>query len=832
MSIKTIKKSFTAFACILSLFSGQAKASAMGMMPPGGGGFGAQPGMGGSPSFGGGFGQQKFGQQGMMGQQGQFGQQGYGQQGQFGQQGYGQQQFGQQGYGQQYGGQQYGGQQGQYGQQGYGQQGANIGGGTQDSWDGALNPVVASPYGGGFGGPPGMMGGFGGPPGMGGGFGGAPGMGGGLGGPGMMGGGNQQQAMQAYNAYKYIASTPNGVLVGMNQAEITKYKNMIMQGLGFGMNPQGMQSELQRLQYALSPSLKQQLLMDPGGTTIPNVQADEGQVKRIMEIVEDWTEGRSYDEITRAHVMSPSQADKWIDKMRDELSIVAIGMRNAMIPPNIKSKGDVVKARMLTAKASLYDSLMNWIRKNAAKVVNNVIKQETNPGSSGFSSFGGGSGSSFGSSGMTSTSGSYGSTSSYGSTMTGTSGSLSSSSLGGSGGSVGGSSSFGSLRGGKVTVDKGYLTTLKAEITETIRELKNSDFQDLLSGSSTMIATLEDDLRYLKEILDTVNNPSGRNRFAAPSQAQKDAKAVFDKLAKAGTAELFKTYSSQDAMLRAINNLDTIIEAPEESLRGVPWTKVVAQRARLSKARAILIHKEIKSTISKLTAKRDVDTSVKVKRFFVKSPDRSTRDDVEAQLKRLVNVIYDLNDEADFADKEVTYDDAEATVRKGLKFLINNKDESMTNGQRNRVKKIVSLYDSLKSKTQKQLAETSTLNNAVKILSKNIVYGLSVPPKSEDGAGKDLEKMKEDGKIPSETEVKNLLGKLKSAQVEVVTTRLKEQYPSDKELVEELESHPEAFINEERILRMARKGVGGKKRSTALKLHKLIVKVFNEFNGS
>jgi len=107
---------------------------------------------------------------------------------------------------------------------------------------------------------------------------------------------------------------------------------------------------------------------------------------------------------------------------------------------------------------------------------------------------------------------------------------------------------------------------------------------------------------------------------------------------------------------------------------------------------------------------------------------------------------------------------------------------------------------------------------------------LLVPPASDDGAGKDLEEKKAAGEIPSEIDVKNLLGKLKSAQVQIITTRIKEQYPSNEELREEIKSNPGAFINEERVLQMAKNGIGGKKRSIALKLDQLMVDVFNDFS--
>ena len=839
MSVKAIKKSFTAFTCVLSIFSFQTGRANLGMMP-GAGGSGLQSGMG---QFSGFTGQQQYGGQQGFGQQGQFGQQGLGQQygaqqygdqqGQYGQQGFGQQYGGQQGqYGQQGFGQQYGGQQGQYGQQGfgqqyggqqgqYGQQDSNLGGGTQDSWDGALNPVVTSAYGMG-----GMMG--------------APGMGGMMGAPGMsMGGfGNPQQAMNANNAYRYIASTPNGVLVGMSLAELNKYKNLITQGLSYGVNPQGMQTELQRLQYALSPALKQQLLVDPGGTTIPNIQADQEQVERIKAIVEDWTTGRIYDEIMHMNVVDPTHAEKIFDKMSDDSGIVAIGVRNAMVPPNIKSNADIVKARMLEARASLLHALVSGIINNASKIVQDVIRQQENPGSASFSSFGSSSmGSSLGSSSgnyssssgnYSSSSGSLGSSnSSFGSSGNfGSIGSLGGSSSFGSTGSLGGVSSFGSTGGSRVVITKGYLSTLAAKLKGAIRELQNSEFHDLITGSETIGATLQDDARALKEITHTIENPSGRNRFSAPSQVQKEAKIVYDKLVGLGDSELFKTYSSPESMQRAINSLETIAEAPEQSLRGVPWIKIMDQIGRLSKARAIDIYKDIAEEITQLTAKTDVDASVKVKRFFVSSPSRVTRDDLESKLGSLVNVIYDFNHESDFADREVTYDDAESKIRTGYDFLYKNKDETATKSQRNRVKKMANLYNELNKKSQTQLSENSIINNAVKILSKSIVAGLEIPPDSEE-----LEKMKEEGKIPSEIEVKNLLAKLKSAQVQVIVTRLQEQYPSNKELEEEVESNPSAFVNEEKILRMAVNGVGGKKRSTALKLHKLLVKKFNDFSN-
>ncbi len=835
MSVKAIKKSFTAFTCVLSIFSFQTGSAAVGVMP-GAGGFGPQPGM---DQYSGFSGQQQFG-----GQQG-FGQQ-YG-----GQQGFGQQFGGQQGYGQQ-----YGGQQGQYGQQ--------YGGATQDSWDGALNPVVASPYGmGGMMGAPGM-GGMMGAPGMGGMMG-APGMGGMMGAPGMggmMGGfGNPQQAMNANNAYKYIASTPNGVLVGMSVAELNKYKNLITQGLSYGVNPQGMQTELQRLQYALSPALKQQLLVDPGGTTIPNIQADQEQVERMKAIVEDWTTGRIYDEVMHMNVVDPTHAEKIFDKMSDDGGIIAIGVRNAMVPPNIKSSSDIVKARMLEARSSLLHALVSGIINNASKIVQDVIRQQENPGSASFSSFGsstmgsslvsssgsyspssdslgssgsfGSSGSSFGSSGSFGSTGSLGGSSSFGSTGSlggsssfGSTGSLGGSSSFGSMGSLGGSSSFGSTGGSRVVITKGYLSTLAAKLKGAIRELQNSEFHDLITGSETIVATLQDDARALKEITHTIENPSGRNRFSAPSQVQKEAKIVYDKLVGLGNSELFKSYSNSDSMQRAIDSLETIAQAPEESLRGVPWVKIMNQIGRLSKAMAIFIYKDIAAEVTQLTAKTDVDTSVKIKKFFVSSPTRTTRDDLESKLGSLVNVIYDFNNKSDFAEQEVTYDDAESKIRTGYDFLYKNKDETATKSQRNRVKKMADLYNELNGKSQTELSENSTINNAVKILSKNIVTGLEIPPDS-----KELEKMKTEGKIPSEIEVKNLLAELKSAQVQVVVTRLQEQYPSNKELEEEVESNPSAFVNEEKILRMAVNGVGGKKRSTALKLHKLLVKKFNDFSN-
>ena len=737
---------------------------------------------------------------------------------------------GQQGYGQQ-----------QYGQQGYGL-GGNLGGSPPNSWETAANPI-AQAY-----------------PGMGGNYGYSPGMGGNMGYPGMGGAYDSPMGGNPQSAYLYISSMTNGVLVGLSLAQLSHYRDLIVQGLSMnnnynnpnynnmmaqdlsinnnmmaqgpssGTNLEGMKRELLRIQYAMDPTLKQKLLYDPGGTTVPDNVTDQKEVQQLTTMIEDWTSGRTYDQITRSGALSPTQAEGFFDKIRDEIGILAIAKRNPSIPPLLKSKIDLVKARMLMAKASLFDSVLNWLRKNVTKVVDSVIKQETNPSeirsstfrssSSGGSSYSSGSSSSLSSSSSHPSSTYIGASSSHPSTYAGTSSS-----------STGLSSSYRSVRSAAVDINKGYLNTLRAELVGLIKDLQNSPHQDLLSGVSSMIATLEDGKRFLDEILHIIENPStAKNKYAAPSQAQKNARAVYDKLSSLGDSELLKSYSSPDLMQRDIDKLQTTLENPKNGvLSGIKRSSIEAQSNRLAKAMAILVYNDLAKDVNALTTKRDIDTGTKLKRFIASTPKRSTRDDTESKVNGLVNVASNLSDESDFGSKEVTVDDAEAMVRKALKWLIEHKDESVINGQRKRVKKVKELYDSLQDRTQSQLASNGRIASYIKLLEQYIVYGLRVPPVDDDGAGEDLVKISDEGGLPSEPEVQELIGRLKAAQADAVTIRLAKTPIS--ELKKDVESDPVSYVHEFNVLSQVAKGtaVGGRHSADALKLYKIIKRIFDSF---
>ena len=681
---------------------------------------------------------------------------------------------------------------------------------------------------GGFGSPP--IASYGSP-----GYGAPSGMGGGYGSP--MGGNPQ-------SAYLYISSMTNGVLVGLSLAQLSHYRDLIVQGLptnnnynnmmaqgpSSGANIEGMKRELLRLQYAMDPTLKQKLLYDPGGTTVPDNITDQKEVQQLTAMIEDWTSGRTYDQITRSGALSPTQAEGFFDKMRDEKGVLAIAKRNPSIPPLLKSKIDPVKARMLMAEASLFDSVLDWLRKNATKVVASVIEQETNPSGIKSSTF---RSSSLGGSSYSSGSSSLSSSSSRPSTTyTGTSSSRPSTTYTGtSSSSTGLSSSYKSVRSAAVEINKGYLNTLRAELTGLMRDLQNYPDQEFLSGVSSMIATLEDGKRFLKEILHIVENPStAKNKYAAPSQAQKNARAVYDKLLSLGDSELLKAYSSPDLMQRDIDKLQTTLENPKTGvLSGIKRSSIESQLNRLAKAMAILIYNDLAKDVNALTTKRDIDTGTKLKRFISSTPKRSTRDDIESKMNSLVNVTSKFSDESDYGAKEVTVDDAEAMVRKALKWLIEHKDESIINGQRKRVKKVKELYDSLQDRTLSQLASNGRIASYIKLLEQYIVYGLRVPPVDDDGAGADLVKISDEGGLPSEPEVQELIGKLKAAQADAVTIRLAKTPIS--ELKKDIESDPVSYVNELSILSQVADGtaVGGRHSADALKLYKMMKRIFDSF---
>ncbi len=735
------------------------------------------------------------------------------------------------------------------GQQQYGQ-GSNLGGSSPNSWETAANPI-AQAY-------PGMGGNYGYSPGMGGNMG-YPGMGGNMGYPGMGGAYDSPMGGNPQSAYLYISSMTNGVLVGLSLAQLSHYRDLIVQGLSMnndynnpnynnmmaqdlsinnnmmaqgpssGTNLEGMKRELLRIQYAMDPKLKQKLLYDPGGTTVPDNATDQKEVQQLTTMIEDWTSGRTYNQITRSGALNPTQAEKFFDKIRDERGVLTMAKRSPSIPPLLKSKIDLVEARILMARASLFDSVLNWFRKNATKVVDSVIRQETNPSGARSSTFR--SSSSEGSSYSSGSSSLSSSSSHPSSTYIGSSSSHPSTYAGTSSSSTGLSSSYKSVRSAAVDINKGYLNTLRAELVGLIKDLQNSPHQDFLSGVSSMIATLEDGKRFLDEILHIVENPStAKNKYAAPSQAQKNARAVYDKLASLGNSQLLKAYSSLDLMQRDIDKLQTTLENPKNGvLSGIKRSSIEGQLNRLAKAMAILIYSDLAKDVNDLTAKRDIDTGTKLKRFIASTPKRSTRDGIESKMNSLVNVTSNLSDESNFGPKEVTVDDAEAMVRKALKWLVEHKDESIINGQRKRVKKVKEIYDSLQGRTLSQLASNGRIASYIKLLEQYIVYGLRVPPVDDDGAGEDLVKISDEGGLPSEPEVQELIGKLKAAQVDAVTIRLAKTPIS--ELKKEVKGDPKSFVNELSILSQVANGtaVGARHSADALKLYKIIKKIFDSF---